>query len=184
MNNFMEIGVSQVKEQEKKRKMSKVTLTKLTFENYEKVLQLKPKESQKKFVEDWSTILAIAYIGASENMDGQLYVIAYENEPVGNALIGKGKVGKQEPVELQQYIYTYRIMGFFIDEKYQNLGIGKKALKLLIEKIKEYPDGDKLPVALEVKKNNEVAMKLYESFGFYDTGIRYEDDCAFVKLPD
>lgn len=165
-------------------KMNKVTLTKLTFENYEKVLQLKPKESQKKFVEDWSTILANAYIGASENMDGRLCVIAYKNEPVGIALIGKAEVGKQEPAELQEYIYTYRIMGFFIDENYQNLGIGKKALELLLEKIKEYPNGDKLPVALEVKKDNKVAMKLYQSFGFYDTGIRYEDDCAFVKLPD
>lgn len=70
------------------------------------------------------------------------------------------------------------------NEKYQNLGIGKKALELLLEKIKEYPNGDKLPVALEVKEDNKVAMKLYQSFGFYDTGIRYEDDCAFVKLPD
>lgn len=45
--------------------MKKVGLTTLAFENYEESLKLKPMDSQKEFVEDWATILAIAYIGVN-----------------------------------------------------------------------------------------------------------------------
>lgn len=45
--------------------MKKVGLTTLTFDNYEQILKLKPKDSQKEFVEDWATILAIAYMSKS-----------------------------------------------------------------------------------------------------------------------
>lgn len=33
--------------------MGTIELTTMTFDNYEEVLQLKPKENQKEFVEDW-----------------------------------------------------------------------------------------------------------------------------------
>lgn len=107
--------------------MKKVGLTTLTFENYEESLKLKPMDSQKEFVEDWATILAIAYIGENLNLNGMLYIITYNDIPVGRGLIGKSEVGIQEPVEIQKYGFTYRIMGFFIDKKYQGLGIGKEA---------------------------------------------------------
>lgn len=64
------------------------------------------------------------------------------------------------------------------------MGIGKRALKLFLDKIKENSDGNKLPITLEVKNDNTLAKKMYESFGFYDTGIRYDDDCAYVKMPE
>ncbi|MNJ37254.1 hypothetical protein D3C77_320650 [compost metagenome] len=38
-------------------------------------------------------------------------------------------------------------------------------------------------ITLEVKEKNGSSISLYTSVGFYDTGIRYDDDCAFVKLP-
>lgn len=164
--------------------MKKVGLTTLTFENYEESLKLKPMDSQKEFVEDWATILAIAYIGENLNLNGMLYIITYNDIPVGRGLIGKSEVGIQEPVEIQKYGFAYRIMGFFIDKKYQGLGIGKEALGLLLDKIKEYPDGNRLPITLEVKNNNTVAKKMYQAFGFRDTAIRYGEDCAYVKMPE
>lgn len=164
--------------------MGTVGLTTLTFDNYEKVLKLKPKDSQKEFVEDWTTILAIAYIGEISNLNGKLYIITYNDVPVGRGLVGKIEVGAQEPMEVRKYGFAYRIMGFFVDEKYQGLGIGKRALELFINEIKEEPDGNQLPITLEVKIDNTLAKKMYESFGFYDTGIRYGDDCAYVKMPE
>lgn len=163
--------------------VKKVGLTTLTFDNYEQILRLKPMDSQKEFVEDWATILALAYIGENLNLNGKLYIITYNDIPVGRGLIGKSEVGIQEPVEIQKYGFAYRIMGFFIDKKYQGLGIGKIALGLLLDKIKEYPDGNKLPITLEINNNNTVARKMYQAVGFCDTGIRYGEDCAYVKKP-
>ncbi|WP_234124652.1 GNAT family N-acetyltransferase [Clostridium hydrogenum] len=160
-----------------------VELRKVTFGNYNKVLQLKPEEYQKEYVEDISTTLALAYAGINEKCPGELCIIYYENEPVGVILVGRSEIGEQEPKVLKKYKFVYRFIGFFIDYKYQNKGIGKKAFKLALDKVKAYPDGEYLPIALEVKVENANAIKLYESFGFHDSGIRYGDDCAFIRLP-
>ncbi|MFT4145642.1 MAG: GNAT family N-acetyltransferase [Mobilitalea sp.] len=160
-----------------------VQLKTVTFENVHKVLQLKPDEGQRKYVEDVSTTIALAYAGINEECPGECSVIYHEDEPVGVVLIGRSVVTEQEPEILKQYQYAYRIMGFFIDHKYQHKGIGKKAFQLALEKVKEYPEGTSLPISLEVKIQNSSAIKLYESFGFYDTGVRYEDDCVLIRLP-
>ena len=160
-----------------------VQLKKVTFENVHKVLQLKPEDSQRNYVEDVATTIALAYAGVNEECPGECSVIYDEDEPVGIILIGRSVVTDQEPEELKQYLYSYRLMGFFIDHKYQHKGIGRKAFELALEKVKEYPDGTKLPISLEVKTQNVSAIELYESFGFYDTGVRYEDDCVLILLP-
>ena len=75
------------------------------------------------------------------------------------------------------------MIGFFIDYRYQNKGIGKKAFQLALDKVKTFPDGTSLPITLEVKKQNTNAIKFYEWFGFYDSGVKYDDDCVFIRLP-
>lgn len=108
---------------------------------------------------------------------------SHENNPVGIILIGKSAVGTQEPSVLQQFREVYRLIGFLIDSKYQNRGFGKQALEIVLGKIHDYPDGQQTPITLEVKEYNSSAIRLYKSFSFYDTEIRYADDCVFVRLP-
>ena len=160
-----------------------IELRNVTFENVQKVLQLKPEEQQKKYVEEVSTTIALAYAAINEQCPGEFCVIYYENEPVGVILIGKSQVCEQEPTVLRQYNFAYRFIGFFIDYNHQNKGIGKKAFQLALDKVKAYPNGKSLPMTLEVKKQNTNAIKLYELFGFYDSGVKYEDDCVFIRLP-
>lgn len=160
-----------------------IELKGLNFNNLYSVLQLKPNESQKEFVEEVTTTIALAYAGLMEKCEGELSIIYNNNEPVGVILIGKSTVSVHEPFILQKYNYVYRLMGFFIDYKHQNQGIGKKALKLALDKIDGFQDGKAIPIVLEVKEKNNNAIKLYESFGFYDTGTRYSDDCVFVRIP-
>lgn len=160
-----------------------VQLRNVTFENVYKVLQLKPEEHQKKYVEDVSTTLALAYAGVNEKCPGEVCVIYYENKPVGIVLIGRSQVCDQEPKVLRKYKFAYRFIGFLIDYNYQHKGIGRKAFQLALEKVETYPDGKSLPMTLEVKMQNTNAIKLYESFDFYDSGVKYEDDCVFIRLP-
>ena len=55
-----------------------------------------------------------------------------------------------------------------IDEKYQNKGFGKEALKKAIEFIKTKPCGEAKYITLSYEKENVVAKNLYASFGFYE----------------
>lgn len=160
-----------------------VQLRNVTFENVHKVLKLEPGEHQKNFVENVSTTIALAYAGINEKCPGEFCVIYYENQPVGVILIGRSQVCGQEPKIIRQYKYAYRFLVFFVDYNYQHKGIGKKAFQLALDKVEAYPDGKSLPMTLEVKMQNTKAIKLYETFGFYDSGVKYEDDCVFIRLP-
>lgn len=160
-----------------------IELKKLSFENIHDVLQLRVDDLQKNYVEEGSFTIALAYAGLMEGAFGELLAIYHENTPVGIVLIGKSAVGTQEPSVLQQFREVYRLIGFLIDSKYQNRGFGKQVLEIVIQKIYDYPDGKMIPITLEVKEYNSSAIRLYKAFSFYDTQVRYEDDCVFVRLP-
>lgn len=160
-----------------------VELRNITFENVYQVLKLEPGERQKNFVENVSTTIALAYAGINEKCPGELCVIYDKNQPVGVILIGRSQVGGQEPLTIRQYTYAYRFLGFFVDYKYQHKGIGRKAFQQVLDKVEAYPDGRTLPMTLEVKMQNTNAIRLYEMFGFYDSVVKYDDDCVYVRLP-
>lgn len=153
-----------------------VELRDILFYNVADILKLEPDPSQQKFVESVSYTIALAYAGINESCSGFASAIYFDEEPVGIILVGKIKIDKKEPKILQQYQYAYRLMGFFIDKKYQHKGIGKAALSLVLDKLIKYPDIKSSPLILEVHKENLVAIKLYESFGFINTGILLKDN--------
>ena len=56
---------------------------------------------------------------------------------------------------------TAYISGLCIDSKFRGQGIGKKAIKLISEELKDFKR-----IELATHPNNENAVKLYKSFGF------------------
>ena len=65
------------------------------------------------------------------------------------------------------------IWRFMIDKKYQSMGYGKEAMRVVLEYIKSNPVFN--VVHLSTAPNNEIAIKLYKSFGFLPTG-EIDDD--------
>lgn len=64
---------------------------------------------------------------------------------------------------------------FMIDKRFQGRGIGKSALRLILEKLKVYyPRRHRL--LLSVNKDNEVAIRLYEMYRFRKTGFMDGDE--------
>lgn len=155
----------------------------LSFENFREVLNIQVDERQKGFVESPAETIAMAYAGVMEELPGELCVICLEDAPIGLALFGQAPVGEQEPEILRKYGQVFRIMGFQIDRRHQGKSLGKQALELLIQRIRQFPEGDRLPVALEVETGNTAAIHLYKSAGFSDSGVRYGKSMAFYMLP-
>jgi len=78
---------------------------------------------------------------------------------------------------------NYNLWRLMIDEKYQNKGYGREAVRLALDFIKTLPCGRSEYCWLSYEPENEVARRLYHSFGFEETG---EKDCdeliAVLKL--
>lgn len=67
----------------------------------------------------------------------------------------------------------YYINRFMIDEKYQSNGFGKRALKILLEQLKN--EGVSA-VDIIHKPDNETAIKIYTSLGFKLAEEKLGDD--------
>jgi ribosomal protein S18 acetylase RimI-like enzyme len=89
------------------------------------------------------------YQSIKREEDQDFHMIEYENKTVG----------KMRVSHLNQEAWIY---GFAILPEYQGKGIGRKALKNVINK--EHANG--YSVFLEVEAKNTHALKLYESCGF------------------
>ena len=70
-----------------------------------------------------------------------------------------------------------------IDKRYQKKGYGREAIKLSLDFIKTFPCGKAEYCWLSYEPENQVAKKLYESFGFEETGdMDGEEIIAKLKL--
>jgi diamine N-acetyltransferase len=80
---------------------------------------------------------------------------------------------------------SYLIWRLMIDKKYQGKGYGRKALELALDYIRTFPCGKADICWLSYEPENEVAKKLYASFGFIEQPQFYKDGeemPAFLKL--
>lgn len=131
-----------------------VELREITKENYEECLNLNIADSQKNFVSSTVHSLAQAWVYYDTAFPFAIYA---DNVMVGFIMLGY--------YEAKGYYTLWKLM---VDEKHQNKGYGKKALKLGINylvsrfKVKE--------VYTAYYATNCIARDLYASIGFRETG--------------
>ena len=141
-----------------------VRLIPVTEDNWMDIASLSVKEHQKSFVAPAIGILARGYVYRGCNAK----VFAFEEDGViiGTALV---REFTDEPL-------GYDLQQFMIDGRYQNKGYGSRALQLILDELRR--EGHYDHVELCVKKADTEAIRLYEKFGFTDSG--YIDE----NLPD
>ncbi|UNK15956.1 GNAT family N-acetyltransferase [Paenibacillus sp. N3/727] len=69
-----------------------------------------------------------------------------------------------------------------VDQNYQNNGIGRKALLLALDEIKQTGGLEEIEICYN--PNNPVAKDFYASFGFVEVGMdkENEDMLAIIKI--
>lgn len=157
-------------------------LEKIHGQNVWDILKLKVAENQKHFVSSNDRSIIEAYTTIAGNGFAFPFGI-YENDaPIGFLMIGYGTddYWDDAPSVAEGNYNLWRLM---IDEKYQNKGYGREAVRLALEFIKTLPCGNAEYCWLSYEPDNDAARHLYHSFGFVETG---EKDCneliAVLKL--
>lgn len=132
-----------------------IHLEKITRENLDAVLEMKIKEEQRTFVSTAAVSLAKAYV----YRDTAFPFAVYDDEtPVGFIMLGYYETRNQ-----------YTLWQFFIDEKHQGRGCGRRALELGIAYLKENRGAREIFTG--VLPENAAARGLYRSVGFAETGL-------------
>lgn len=133
--------------------------------NYNQCIELKTSEEQKRFVAP--NIFSLVQSAYEPN----LYPLGIykNNEMVGFILY-----------DFDDEINGWSMSRFMVDERFQNQGIGKEALKKFIEFFIEKYGHVQLYTSAEI--DNTIAINLYESFGFKKLEVfEYESDGVIYK---
>lgn len=144
-------------------------LEKIHGQNVWDILRLRVAENQRHFVASNETSIIEAYTTIVGNGHAFPFGIYEDDIPVGFLMIGFGTDEYWEDAP-SVAIDNYNIWRLMIDEKYQNKGYGRKAVKLALDFIHTFPCGQAEYCWLSYEPENEIACRLYHSFGFEETG--------------
>ncbi len=139
-----------------------VELRAITEDNFMEAFHLRLAPGQEKYVSHPIRSLAQAYV--------------YRNQCQPFGIYADGKMVGYVMVIYDYDIPEYDIWHMMIDESVQGNGFGGAALDRVIDYIKTKPFGTSNKVTLTCNKDNPSAMKLYESRGFWATGVADEEE--------
>ena len=143
-----------MQKQENVQKDSKITLREVTRDNLDEVLRLKVAKAQSKFVAPNSTSIAQAHFYPEEAWFRAIYA---DETPVGFLMLS-------DEAKKAEY-FLWRLM---IDEHYQGMGFGQRAMALLIAHVKTRPNAIKLLTSCVPGKGSP--FEFYKGLGFEPTG--------------
>ena len=157
-------------------------LEKVNGKNVWDLLKLQVLEDQKNFVADNDVSIIEAYTTITGNGYAFPFGIYDGDTPIGFLMIGfdTDDYWDDAPVIAKRNYNLWRLM---IDKAYQGKGYGKEAVKLALDFINTNPCGEAEYCWLSYEPENQVAAKLYRSFGFEETGDKDgEELIAVLKL--
>jgi len=144
----------------------RVELRAITADNFDAVIALKVAEDQCDFLDSNVESIAWAYVAPECRP-----VVIYEDEiPVGFATFG------YIPADGRCWISH-----LMVDESHQGRGLGSRALEQLLDRMSAESGGGRILVA--VNPDNDTALRLYETFGFCDTGRRQNRELILCRPP-
>ena len=141
----------------------------ITEENYQEFIELEVKPDQKdcfffKSTKPNMMTLAQAYV-----FKGTEVLAIYD----GGSMIGGVYFDTNCGIEDERTIaWLTRLM---IDQKYQGNGYGRRAMEMLINRIKMANQGKSIRLGLSYEPENELAKSLYSSLGFKSSDEMVDD---------
>jgi diamine N-acetyltransferase len=139
---------------------TEVTLREVTADTVDEILRLKVAPHQENLVATNAKSIAQAHF----NPEVAWFRAIYAGEaPVGFLMLW------DEPAKPEYYVWR-----FMIDERYQGLGYGRRAMELLIDHVRARPNATELLNGAYARPGG--AIPFYEKMGFALTGNVDDDD--------
>jgi len=145
-----------------------IQLKKIDQTNYKNCVQLETTEEQNDYISpNWYSLLEANY------EERKIPLAIYEkNEMVGFVMFGYYEADEMYPIPS----WWLRIM---IDYRFQQQGLGGEAMFESINWFEKNISADEL--RLSVAKTNDVALKLYNKFGFIRSNENIDKETVLVK---
>lgn len=139
---------------------SVVSLREITRDTVRDICRLKVNENQRMFVADNAVSIAQAYFEGEKAWFRGIYA---DDAPVGFVQVYENR---EEP--------EYFLWRFMIDERFQKLGFGRRALELVLEHVRALPGAKEIGLSYHRAEGSPDAF--YRKLGFRDTGEMLDDE--------
>ena len=133
------------------------------------ILELRVHKNQEDFVARNDISIIEAYIAITNTASAFPFGIYDDDTLVGFLMVGFGVDDSWDDAPTIAYD-NYSLWRLMIDKRYQGQGYGRKAVRLALDFIRTLPCGPATYCWLSYEPDNTVAKKLYQSFGFIETG--------------
>ncbi len=157
-----------------------IYIEKITGKNREQLAQIQRDDISEAFVDSIDTILELTEYGITHGCVGNTWAIKAGEECIGVLLLGEALAWETDPKEMRRTPF-YRLMGFVMDRRYRNRGIGGNALESVIAQC--YAEYGVRPIALGVHKDNHKAADFYLRHGFQKTEAMEGNDYYYLRYP-
>ena len=142
--------------------LNQIYLKEVTGATVRSIIKLSVAESQKHLVSPNAVSISEAYFSDT----AWFRAIYYKEEPVGFTMLDKAE---------------YYLWRFMIDSRFQGLGIGFKALELIVDYVKTKPTATKIYTSCVPGEGSPDTF--YKKFGFIATGDSDDgEDLYLLKL--
>lgn len=131
-----------------------------------KIIDLKPSESQIRYLPSNSVFMAQAYVNSKLKYPDACFALYKESQLVGFTKIVYVPKGVEPYCFLED---SYMIDAIMIDATHQGYGYGKEALRQVLKYIESKPFGEADTIKLSCHDENIIAIGVYEKAGFYKT---------------
>jgi len=157
-----------------------IELEYLTQQNMDAVCSIRREDISEAWVDGVDTFMELTQYGLEHNCMGHTYAVKYGDTYIGVILLGEAIPWETDPEEMKNEPF-YRLMGFVIDNRYRNQGIGGKVLEKVIDTI--YGEYGVRPIALGVHKDNHGAARFYRRHGFSEVDAMEGNDRYYIRYP-
>lgn len=148
--------------------------------NFREVRGIRREDISEAFVDTAETIMELTRYGWEHQCLGHTYAVKYGDSYIGLILLGEAIPWETDPEEMRETPF-YRLMGFVLDRRYRNMGIGGLVLEQTIASV--YRDFGVRPIALGCHKDNERAAAFYLRHGFHATDAMEGSDRYYLRYP-
>ena len=162
----------------KTENLDQLHLEKITWDNCDAIMNLHVAKEQRDFVASNKDSFVDGFVRIiDEGKKVFPFGIYLGKKPVGFIMItyDVGEDNGEEPSAEWFLRNSYFIWRFMIDRRYQGNGYGRRAMELALDFIRTFPAGEAKYCWLSYEPKNEVARKLYASFGFEEHPEQYEE---------
>ena len=154
-------------------------LVQIDRRNVWQIVKLQVSEEQADFVAPNSYSIIEAFATRASGYVALPFGLYENGVPVGFVMLGYGSIGDEDEPQLADG--NYCIWRFMIDRQQQGKGLGKKAMRAVMDYIATLPCGKAEYCWLSYEPENKAAQALYRQFGVVENGEYDGDEVVAVR---